>query len=131
MPVHTGGDKTPYLVEDERYRDEDGGYQGQLEGGQEGRGHLGGDHAGPGRQQCPQGLGHESVDLVGEGEQADEYQQHRQQRAQEAVAQLGEVRYQRQGLVSRFRLAHAPFRSSCCAGAAVLVALLSDSSPSA
>ena len=105
IAVHAGRDKGPGLIENVGNRHQQRGEQGQLEGRQKWRGHLRGDHAGVLRQQIAQRLRDERVDVVGEREQRDKHDKHRQDGAQQACAQLGQMRDQGQGRVLR-RISH-------------------------
>ncbi|MCY1435575.1 hypothetical protein D9M71_516740 [compost metagenome] len=106
MAVQPGRDEAPYLLEDERDRQEQRDDHGQLERGEERRGHVGGDHRRIGRQVLAQRRGDQGVDLLGEGEQPGKDQENDGNAAQQTGAQFGQVRNQRHWLVVFRILAH-------------------------
>ncbi|MCY1424273.1 hypothetical protein D9M71_400100 [compost metagenome] len=112
--VQAGGDEAPDLVQDHRHGEEQRHHHGQLERGEEGRGHVGGDHGRAFRQVLAQGRRDQGVDLLREVEQAGEDQEDRRYAAQQACTQFGEVRDQGHFLVLfRLLVAHG-MRDGCC-----------------
>src|SRR4029077_7302104 len=109
LAVQAGRDERPQLVEHVGHRDQQGGEERQLEGRGEGRHHAGGDEVAARRQFLQQRLGHEAEQLIGGQQTWHEGDADGDERTQQPVAQLQQVRDQRTfGELLRFA---APRRS--------------------